>query len=154
MSYTVAENDGSAVVTVERVGGTVGIISVGYTTKSGTAIDSEDFVPDTATLSFADGETSKTITVALVNDTAVESDETFEILLSNAQGGAILGTSTATVTITDTDTDTDTDTVTDTVTDTPVSSDGDSNNGLFSLGWITFGLVFIGLLGRLRRKKS
>ncbi len=154
VSYTVAENDGSAVVTVERVGGTVGIISVGYTTKSGTAIDSEDFVPDTATLSFADGETSKTITVALVNDTAVESDETFEILLSNAQGGAILGTSTATVTITDTDTDTDTDTVTDTVTDTPVSSDGDSNNGLFSLGWITFGLVFIGLLGRLRRKKS
>ena len=149
VSYTAAENDGSVEVTVERTGGTAGEVSVEYGTLSGTAIGNEDYVPDTASLIFADGDTSKTITVALVNDTVAEAEESFSLVLSNAQGGASLGapaTTVATVTITDTDTDT--------VTDTSVSSDGGSSNGLFSLGWITCGLVVIGLLGRVRRTTS
>jgi hypothetical protein len=104
-TYTVAENDGSVTVTVERTGGTDGEVTVEYNTLSGTAIGNADYLPDTSTLFFADGETTQTITVLLVNDTAVESDETFSILLSNAQGGATLGTaSTAAVTITNDDT--------------------------------------------------
>jgi len=103
-SYTVAENGGSVTATVERTGGSAGAVSVEYNTKSGTAIGNEDFVPDTATLFFADGVTSQTVTIALVNDATVESDETFNILLSNAQGGASLGSNpSALVTITNDD---------------------------------------------------
>jgi len=91
-SYTVAEDGGSVTVTVERSGGSTGAVSVEYNTKSGTAIGNEDFVPDTASLFFADGETSQTIQVGILYDTiADENDESFSIILSNAQGGATIG---------------------------------------------------------------
>lgn len=148
VTYTAAENDGSVVVTVERTGGTAGEVSVEYGTLSGTAIGNEDYVPDTATLVFADGDTSKTITVVLVNDTVAEAEESFSIVLSSAQGGASLGapaTTVATITITDTDVDAPAP------APAPVSTENNSS-GLFSFSWITAGLVLVGLLVRTRRK--
>ncbi|WP_395710942.1 Calx-beta domain-containing protein [Reyranella sp.] len=50
-------------------------------------------------VSFAAGETSKTVTVAVSGDPAVEFDEDFTIALSNVSSGLILGTSSASGTI-------------------------------------------------------
>ncbi|MEZ5667268.1 MAG: Calx-beta domain-containing protein [Alphaproteobacteria bacterium] len=47
------------------------------------------------TVSFAAGETSKTVTVQVAGDTTVESDETFAVTLSNASGGATIATASA-----------------------------------------------------------
>jgi len=55
-------------------------------------------------LQFAAGETSKSFSVAIVNDSYAEGNEVFMTSLNNPQGGATLGTpSTATVTIIDND---------------------------------------------------
>jgi Ca2+-binding RTX toxin-like protein len=65
------------------------------------AVTASDFagnVVPSGVLEFAAGETSKTITVQVTGDTAVESDETFQLVLANATG-ATLGTATAQATI-------------------------------------------------------
>jgi Ca2+-binding RTX toxin-like protein len=86
----------AAVFTVSRRGGTQGAVTVDY--QFGTSdfpgfADTGDFQPGTAfsgTLSFADGELSKTVTLNVQGDTSVESDESFSVQLRNATGGAIL----------------------------------------------------------------
>ena len=50
-------------------------------------------------MSFAAGETSKTITVQVAGDSTLESDEGFTVSLSNASSGTAIGTATATGTI-------------------------------------------------------
>ncbi len=47
------------------------------------------------TLSFAAGETAKTITVNVQGDTTVEADENFTVTLSHATGSVVLGTASA-----------------------------------------------------------
>ncbi len=53
----------------------------------------------TGTVSFAAGESSKVVSINVAGDTAVESNETFSVTLSNPGAGAILGTASATGTI-------------------------------------------------------
>ena len=73
-------------------------VTVDYATSDGTADAGDDYTAKSGTLSFAAGETSKTVSVAIADDTEDESDETFTVALSNASG-ADLGTATATGTI-------------------------------------------------------
>jgi hypothetical protein len=102
-SYTVAENAGSVVVTVERTDGDAGEITVEYQTISGTATGGLDYTANSGNLTFADGVTSRTISIAVLPDVLAEGDETFSILLSNVQGGGSMGTaSSAEITITNT----------------------------------------------------
>jgi hypothetical protein len=54
-------------------------------------------------LRFAAGETSKLITIPIVNDALVEGNETFQLTLSNPTGASISGPSVVTVTIVDND---------------------------------------------------
>jgi hypothetical protein len=54
-------------------------------------------------LTFAAGDTSKTVSVTVAGDTLDEDDETLTLTLSSATGGAGIGTATATGTITDDD---------------------------------------------------
>jgi hypothetical protein len=97
---TVNETDGTATFTVRRLGGTAGTVSVAVSTVDGTAVAGSDFVLDTASpLVFAPGETLKTVTVSLVNDTLAEPNETFSVVLSSPAGGATIGGKTA-VTVT------------------------------------------------------
>jgi Ca2+-binding RTX toxin-like protein len=63
------------------------------------AADFAGGVLPTGTVSFAAGETSKTITVNVAGDSTVESAETFTVALSNPSAGTTLGTVTATATI-------------------------------------------------------
>lgn len=70
-------------------------VTVDYRTMDGTALVSDNdytaipAVP-VSTLTFNPGQTSKTVTVKVKGDTAVEADETFTVELSNATGASIL----------------------------------------------------------------
>jgi len=77
-------------------------VTVQYATANGTATAGSDYNAASGTLTFAAGETSKTITVAVRGDTLVEGTETFRVLLSNASGATISG-GTGTGTILDND---------------------------------------------------
>jgi chitinase len=77
-------------------------VTVQYATANGTAVAGSDYNATSGTLTFAAGETSKTITVAVRGDTAVEGAETFRVLLSNPSG-ATLANGTGTGTIVDND---------------------------------------------------
>ena len=103
-TFNFNENTGAATITVNRVGGTNSTITVDYATSNGTAIAGTDFTTISGTLTFLNGETSKTISVPIINDTMDEPNETFNVALSNPTGGALLlAPSSAIVTITDDD---------------------------------------------------
>ena len=108
----------NVVVTVSRTGGSTGAISVPWSTANGSAAIGSDFGTNgngtqrSGTLSWAAGDTAnKSVTIGLaganvpvINDTVIETDETFVIALGSPSGGALLGaTPSATVTITDND---------------------------------------------------
>lgn len=103
-TQSVSEGVVNASISVTRVGGSTGAVTVDYTTADGTALAGADYTSTIGTLSWADGDTAaKTITVPIIDDTTDETDETFTVTLSNATNGATLGTATQTVTITDND---------------------------------------------------
>ena len=103
-SYTVFERDGIATITVNRNGALAGAATVDYATSDGTALNPSDYKATTGTLSFAEGEASKSFTVEVVNDDLDEPSERFNVTLSNATGAAVLGTlNAATVDILDDD---------------------------------------------------
>lgn len=102
---TTAEGDAgtkTATFTVTRAGGTSGAVSVDWATAAGTAAAGTDFTAASGTLSFAPGDTTKTIAVTVNGDTADELDETYTVELTNATG-ATLGDASGTGTITDDD---------------------------------------------------
>ena len=80
-------------------------VSVAYGDPgTGTATSGTDYTALTAgTLSFAENETSKTITVSVTGDTDVESNETVQVALGKAEGATVGTASTGTGTITDDD---------------------------------------------------
>ncbi len=75
--------------TVTKTGATQLPSSVDFATADGTATQPSDYQPASGTLSFAAGETSKTITVLVNGDTTAEPDETFHVNLTNASGATI-----------------------------------------------------------------
>ena len=60
-------------------------VRVDYATADGTATEGEDYEAVGDTLTFAPGETEKTVEVPLLADTAAEGDETLTLRLSNAR---------------------------------------------------------------------
>jgi hypothetical protein len=60
------------------------IVTVDYATVDGTAAAPSDYASRSGTIIFMAGETSKTVSVALVQDAVVEPDETFTLALSRA----------------------------------------------------------------------
>jgi hypothetical protein len=110
-NLSVGEAAGHLDVTVTRTGDTSGTSTVNYTTLdetpgAGHASQASDYEIAVGTLTFAPGETSKTFSVLIVDDSLVESGgETFGLSLSNPTGtGVGLGTpNTAEVTIIDND---------------------------------------------------
>eukprot|EP00930_Biecheleria_cincta_P041467 TRINITY_DN28426_c0_g1_i1.p1 TRINITY_DN28426_c0_g1~~TRINITY_DN28426_c0_g1_i1.p1 ORF type:complete len:845 (-),score=161.00 TRINITY_DN28426_c0_g1_i1:221-2689(-) len=61
--------------------------SVSYKTVEGTAKDNEDYIPVSGTLEFDAGEDRKTISVEIIDDDALEEDETFVVELSDPTAG-------------------------------------------------------------------
>ncbi|MBI2440839.1 MAG: right-handed parallel beta-helix repeat-containing protein [Lentisphaerae bacterium] len=103
-SYSVNENGGTVTLTVTRTRGSSGPATVEYATSDGTAAVGSDYVAQGGTLSWADGEAgSKTITIAITDDSLDETDETFTVTLSNATGASLGSPASAIVTIVDND---------------------------------------------------
>jgi hypothetical protein len=78
-------------------------VTVNYGTFDGTANSGTDYAATSGQLTFAPGETSKTIPVVVYGDTVAETNETFQIRLNNAVGASILKNA-STVTVTNDDT--------------------------------------------------
>ncbi len=104
-TYSAGENAGKVTITVNRVGGSAGAVSVQYATANGSATAGSDYTAASGTLTWADGDTApKTFTVALTDDTAVEGDETSNLTLAGPTGGAVLASpATAVLTVADND---------------------------------------------------
>jgi uncharacterized repeat protein (TIGR01451 family) len=108
-SYVVNEGEGSATIEVRRAGDTSSAVTIDYATSDATAGNRTDYVVSSGTLHFAAGETIKTFTVPIVDDLYVEGNESLNLTLSKAAGGAFSGSpSTVALTILDNDTATPT----------------------------------------------
>ena len=90
-SYTVVETEGVAHLTVTRSGHTGGTVSVNYATMDHAATAGSDYTTRSGTLTFNDGEITKTISVPILDDDADEGDEHFLVTLSNPTQNAVLG---------------------------------------------------------------
>ena len=77
-----------------------GAVTVDYATADYSAAAGEDYTAASGTLTFAAGETEKTVEVALLHDGASDDGETFTLTLSNASG-ATIGDAEATGTVVD-----------------------------------------------------
>jgi hypothetical protein len=78
------------VFTVTLSAPSVSQVTVRYATADGTAKAGEDYTAASGTLTFAPGETTKTVTIKVKGDRAKEADETFSLLLSGATNASIL----------------------------------------------------------------
>jgi subtilisin family serine protease len=114
--YSVSEGTNSITITVTRSGGT-GSASVRYTTRDrqagipcgripsgGVASDRCDIVTTTGVLHFAAGETSKTFTIFVVDDSYAEGTEALDLVLSMPQNASLGANEIAGLTIGDNET--------------------------------------------------
>jgi hypothetical protein len=104
-TYSASEDGGVAVITLERTGGSGGPLTVNYTATDGTAVSALDYTTAAfRTVTFNDGETSKTFTINIVEDALDELNETVNLQLSSPAGSPPVGSrSAATLTIMDDD---------------------------------------------------
>jgi hypothetical protein len=117
-TFGFGEAAGRASVNVTRTGNTSSAATVDYRTadtdtftvgcfdrvnNQGGAYARCDFATTVGSLTFAPGETSKTITVPIIDDGHVEGVETFQLLLANPAGAVVGATGVAAVTIQDND---------------------------------------------------
>jgi formylglycine-generating enzyme required for sulfatase activity len=95
ISFSVASASGlegdSVTLTVLRQGGLGRPVSVDYQTLDGTATAGVDYTAASGTLVFGPLETTKSVSIQLLQDSRFDPSETFTVLLQNPQGGALLG---------------------------------------------------------------
>lgn len=89
--FVVNEDAGQATITVTRTGGSGSTMTVAYSTGAGSATASKDYVATSGSLTFLPGETTKTFSIPIRDDSSFEGDETVSLTLSGPQGGATLG---------------------------------------------------------------
>ena len=75
------------VVTLNRKSS--GTVTVMYSTQNVTAIGGQDYENTNGTLTFQPGETSKIISIPIIDDTVNDNGETFELFLFNPKGADI-----------------------------------------------------------------
>jgi len=103
-SYVVSEGNLFALLDVLRTGGSAGTVTADYYTRDGTALAGVKYIATNGAVVFADGETRKTIAVPMINNSSVEVNVAFSVVLTNATGGAALtGPTIVPVTIVDDD---------------------------------------------------
>jgi hypothetical protein len=114
-TYNVIETN-TAAITVSRTGGSSGVATIDFaigtggtaSTPGGLANPATDYAPLTGTLTFLDGETSRTINVPTFDDKTLDLFKTVNLTLKNPVGAALGAQSTAVLIIADKD-DTDGD---------------------------------------------
>ena len=140
-SSSASESAGSVTLTVQRVGGSGGSASLQYQTQDASAAAGSDYTASSGTLTWADGDNaSKTVVIAITNDSSSENTESFDVVLSNASGATLGSRTQVTVTVQDDDGNND-------------NGDGGGSGGGGSAGWLL--AVMLAALGghRLRRRQ-
>lgn len=104
-AYSVNEDGGSVAVTLTRVAGVAGDVTVDVAVSGGSATEGSDYALATTTVAWADGDAaSKTIAIPITDDSLLEGDETIDLMLQNPTGAAAIGAQSATtITIVDED---------------------------------------------------
>jgi hypothetical protein len=104
-NYEVNENaDSPIIVTVQRLNGSDGEVTVNYETSNGSATAGEDFETTSGTLTWKAEESNDIeLPVTLIDDSQFEEQETFTITLSEVTGAILGSIKTATVIIADND---------------------------------------------------
>jgi hypothetical protein len=98
LRYSVDETDGQALVTLRRVGGVGGAVSVDYATSDGSATAGDDYTATSGTLTWPSGDgADKTFAVPVKWDGRAEGTESIGLTLTNPDGGADLGPNNAAV---------------------------------------------------------
>ena len=87
--FIVDEAAGTVTFTVTKTGATDLVSTVDFGTVNGSAVAGSDYTANSGTLTFAAGETNKTITVSITNDTTFEGPENFSVQLSAATNATI-----------------------------------------------------------------
>jgi CSLREA domain-containing protein len=103
-TYSAGEAAGNATLIVTKTGATSLSATVHFATSDGTAVAPGDYTAASGDLTFLANETSKQIQVPIVDDTAVENNETFTVTLTAPSGATLGSPSSASVTIVDNDT--------------------------------------------------
>ena len=86
----VRETDGSVVLTVELDPASSGTVTVDYFTIAGNAQENQDYAGTSGTLTFAAGDTSRTITVPIIDDAGYDRHRLhFFVALRNASGATL-----------------------------------------------------------------
>ncbi|MCP4409425.1 MAG: JDVT-CTERM domain-containing protein [Gammaproteobacteria bacterium] len=153
-ALSVAENAGSATVTVQRIGNTNNAVTVQLTTAPDTT-EITDFTDASTLLDFDSDETLKTVDIRINDDSIDESDETVIITLSDAlpSGEATIAPSGARAVLTITDNDSGGDGVV-----SAGGSDGGGGGGGCTLGTSKFDpvlpLLILAASGYLLRRKK
>jgi hypothetical protein len=112
--YSFSEGSTSATITVTRTGDASGSATVAFATVDDpaavpcstinhTAYARCDYATTLDTLTFAPGDTAKTINIPLIDDVYVEGSETAQLTLTNPAGATLGAQTTATLTIADND---------------------------------------------------
>ena len=106
-TYSAQEDSLQLLATINRVSGTDGVASVKIKSTDSTPVasTSTDYFSVDTTVSFADGESSKTFLVNLKNDDIAEFSEKFTLSLSDATGAVLGAITSAIAEIKDTDID-------------------------------------------------
>ncbi|MEG2268391.1 MAG: Calx-beta domain-containing protein, partial [Acinetobacter sp.] len=99
---TINEAAGTATYTVTLSPSSTSTVTVNFATANGTATSGTDYTSTSGTLTFAPGVTTQTITVPILNDHTIESNENYTISL-NTPTNATIGTGSVTTTIIDDD---------------------------------------------------
>jgi beta propeller repeat protein len=82
-------SSGSAEITVNLSYPVQNPVSFDYSTEDGTAGAGEDYSASSGSVTFASGETTKTITIPLIDDAASEIDKDFYVMLANPQNAVL-----------------------------------------------------------------
>ena len=83
------ETDATLAFAVSLSRAASGPVTVDYATADGTAAAGADYTATSGTLTFAPGETAKTVNVPVLDDAHDEGEETLALVLSNASGARI-----------------------------------------------------------------
>jgi hypothetical protein len=104
-TYSVGESGPVATITINRLRGSEGTVSVLFRTSDGTALSGSDYTDSAQTVTFGPGVTTKTVLVPLNNDSTDEFNETILLSLEDTfGGGGFVGPqSTAVLTVIDDD---------------------------------------------------
>ncbi len=99
-AFNISNKVSNLSISVIRSGGTKGAVGVTYTFSGGTAVAEKDYNPATGVIQFKDGESSKLISLKILNNGQAGPAVTVNLSLSAPTGGSVLGSpSSAVVTI-------------------------------------------------------